>query len=234
MSNRLLVLGDVHGAARALTQVLDRSNFDPASDRLIFLGDICDGYPETPQAIDILLDIPDRVVIEGNHDEWFRAWVKYGVCDPIWYFQGGDTTISAYNPIITNWLAARGASGDVPKAHESFLDEMVPYYIEDDFAFTHGGFSLHGVKIAPPGGYNWDRALWEFAQASAKFGMYILGDYKRVFIGHTSTGKYSTKPVLASGVWNIDQGAGFEGKLTLMDVHTEEYWQSDLTSELYK
>ena len=52
MPNRLLVLGDIHGAAKALTQVLERSNFDPTGDRIIFLGDVADGWSETPAAID--------------------------------------------------------------------------------------------------------------------------------------------------------------------------------------
>lgn len=42
------------------------------------------------------------------------------------------------------------------------------------------------------------------------------------------------KPVRSSNVWNLDQGAGYEGKLTIMDVDTHEYWQSDIISDLYK
>jgi serine/threonine protein phosphatase 1 len=28
-------------------------------------------------------------------------------------------------------------------------------------------------------------------------------------------------------VWSIDNGAAFTGKLTVMDVDTKEFWQSD-------
>ena len=31
----------------------------------------------------------------------------------------------------------------------------------------------------------------------------------------------------------MDTGAGWNGKLTIMDVDTEEYWQSDLVESLY-
>ena len=41
------------------------------------------------------------------------------------------------------------------------------------------------------------------------------------------------EPVRRLNIWNLDQGAGWNGKLTLMDAHTEEYWQSDLVGELY-
>ena len=34
-------------------------------------------------------------------------------------------------------------------------------------------------------------------------------------------------------VWNLDTGAGWSGKLTIMDVNSKEYWQADLTPDLY-
>jgi len=56
-----------------------------------------------------------------------------------------------------------------------------------------------------------------------------------VFVGHTTTQKPypDMKPVHASNVWNLDQGAGWSGKLTLMNIDTKEYFQSDLVTELY-
>jgi serine/threonine protein phosphatase 1 len=39
--------------------------------------------------------------------------------------------------------------------------------------------------------------------------------------------------VNAACVWNIDTGAGFDGPLTLMDVNSKEYWQSDKVYTLY-
>jgi len=46
---RVLCLGDVHGGDKALVQVLERSNFDPSSDRIIFLGDVADCWPEVSE-----------------------------------------------------------------------------------------------------------------------------------------------------------------------------------------
>ena len=34
-------------------------------------------------------------------------------------------------------------------------------------------------------------------------------------------------------IWALDTGAGWSGKLTIMNVNTHEYWQLDLSSELY-
>lgn len=40
-------------------------------------------------------------------------------------------------------------------------------------------------------------------------------------------------PVKALNVYNLDTGGGWEGKVTIMDVDTKGYWQSDLVKELY-
>jgi len=37
------VIGDIHGAYKALIQVLNKVGFDYDNDELIGLGDVCDG-----------------------------------------------------------------------------------------------------------------------------------------------------------------------------------------------
>jgi serine/threonine protein phosphatase 1 len=56
-----------------------------------------------------------------------------------------------------------------------------------------------------------------------------------VFIGHTSTTHEKTdQPMHKANVWNLDTGAGGGGRLTIMDVETKEFWQSDPVGELYE
>jgi len=62
-----------------------------------------------------------------------------------------------------------------------------------------------------------------------------VDDFSEIFIGHTSVTNMGTdKPMNSGGVYNIDTGAGWSGKLTIMNVDTKEYWQSDDVKELYK
>ena len=51
---RTLVIGDIHGAPRALIQVLQRADIQH-DDFLIFLGDYADGWSETPELLDFLI-----------------------------------------------------------------------------------------------------------------------------------------------------------------------------------
>ena len=42
-----------------------------------------------------------------------------------------------------------------------------------------------------------------------------------------------TVPIQKACVWNVDTGAAFKGPLTIMDVDTKEFWQSEPLNELY-
>lgn len=58
--------------------------------------------------------------------------------------------------------------------------------------------------------------------------------YNEIFIGHSATTKYNIhEPMNIFNVWNIDTGAGFSGKLTILDADNKEFWQSDFVKALY-
>lgn len=236
---RTFVLGDVHGAARALEQVLERSAFDRESDRLVFLGDVADGWPETRDAIDLLLSIPNLVALLGNHDVWLRDWAS-GTFDPfdqhLWLKQGGYATLDSYEASF--W---RLEDCDFPGEHVDYLRNARLYFEEEERLFVHAGFTLGvPIKIQDESVLTWTRGLWSVAvreeRAATRSGKRApnLTDYDEVFVGHTSVTSLGTdEPVRACEIWNLDTGAGWEGRLSIMDVETKEFWQSDPVCELY-
>jgi len=229
---RKLAIGDIHGAMKALSQVLERAKYDPSKDKIIFLGDVADGWPEIPEVFEFILSLKNYVYIIGNHDYWLYEYLKFGATPYIWLSQGGRATLDAY----LNY-----ANPSMNERHLKLLSDAVWFHEEDNRLFVHGGFTWHtDIQTQDLHDLMWDRHLWQTAfywQKQHDKGLYMdsVKGYKEVFIGHTTTSRLQPDltPVNLSNVWNLDQGCGWEGKLTCMDVETKEYWQSDIVSELY-
>ncbi len=228
MSARLLVLGDVHGAARALEQVLERASFDPTRDRLVFLGDVCDGWPDVAECAAILTRARAECVW-GNHDLWAEEWLLTGRTPHYWTMQGGQATLDAFGGEVGR---ARRVLGPLFAGMRDFIHDA-----ERDFLFVHGGIPMDRTVHTLPGQHylTWDRDLFETAAALRVVGGPIkpLTNFRKVFIGHTSTQRFSDTPIEVGGVVMMDQGAGWDGYLSLMDADTGEFWQSDRVPDLY-
>lgn len=233
------MIGDIHGGLRALQQVLQRGAVT-LSDRLIFLGDYVDGWSQSPEVLNFLIELDGRqpcVFIRGNHDQLLLEWLQSrteNIDEGMWFKHGGEATVRAYADVRP----------EIRAAHIRFLEGLRNYHLdEQNRLFVHAGFTnMHGVAYEYfPKMLYWDRTLWETALAlderlpreSPHFPK-RLTLYDRVFIGHTPVTRVGADvPLQRGGVWNVDTGAAFRGRLTLMDVDTEEFWQSDPLPELY-
>jgi serine/threonine protein phosphatase 1 len=234
--SRTFVIGDIHGALKALEQVLDRIQLK-AADKLIFLGDYVDGWSQSAQVIDYLMQLEkqfDCTFTKGNHDAWCEAWLMGGAPDQTWIFNGGQATVDSY----------AGLSPEQRNSHIAFFNRMKHYVIDaDNRLFIHAGFtSMHGPAMERYAtSYQWDRTLWEMAitmdkriPKDSKLYPKRLLLYKEIFIGHTPTINYDVDvPMNGCNVWNVDTGAAFYGKLTAMDIDTKQFWQSDPLMQLY-
>lgn len=229
---KTFVIGDIHGGYRALLQCFERSGFDYQKDRLIALGDVCDGWPEVKQCIDELLKIKNLIFIFGNHDEWTLNWMKYGVTPSVWTEQGGQNTMASYGNNRNN----------VPQKHIKFLEDAHLYHVENNILFVHGGIiPSKPLNKTDKNVFLWDRDLLRMAymtehKSLVKNNKYAepLTKYKEIFIGHTTTLMYQwTKPIHFCEVWDLDTGGGWEGKLTIMDLESHKYWQSEKVYKMY-
>jgi serine/threonine protein phosphatase 1 len=255
--SKTFVIGDIHGAYLALKQVLERSDFDYENDLLITIGDIVDGWSDSFMCVEELLKIKNRIDIIGNHDNFFLKFINMAVHPENWG-QGGLSTAKSYAKAInlelkiqkTKIKQVRGnsidsyminlTSSDIPISHQQFFRKQIKLYKDsNNNIFVHGGFYRHlkanrtSLEIAM-----WDRNLWDNS-LMAKDNDSELNyseDINQIFIGHTATTAQGTdNPMKADKVWNIDTGAGAGGggKLTIMDIETNEYWQSDNVPSLY-
>ena len=62
MKIQSLVIGDIHGGLRALHQIMERAKVTP-KDNLIFLGDYVDGWSQSPQVLDYLINLKTTNVL---------------------------------------------------------------------------------------------------------------------------------------------------------------------------
>ena len=221
-------IGDIHGGYRSLLQCLEKSNFNKEEDILVVLGDVSDGWPETSQCIDELLTIKNLIPLLGNHDYWLRNYVDFGWTPELWAKQGGEATLMSY-------LKRDDIAEVISKHRLLYFPKTHFYYIDHNKnAYVHAGYtSKEGLGYDSQDTYMWDRTLWDKAKSAHSTGALKMSKmYNKVFIGHTSLGR-NTLPTKKCNVWNLDTGGGWEGSLTIMNVDTEEFWQSDKVSELY-
>jgi serine/threonine protein phosphatase 1 len=239
MIQKTFVIGDIHGGLKALFQVLERAKVSK-NDTLIFLGDFVDGWSESPAVLDFLIALEKThncIFIKGNHDDLLLQWLtgnKIDFNEQLWFQHGGKATAMAYEKI----------SHSEREAHITFLQSLQNYHIDaQNRLFVHAGFTnLKGVEqeyFKPL--FYWDRTLWEMVLAlDSKLDSGSLHYPKRlqlyseIFIGHTPVTQIGNDvPISFANVWNVDTGAAFKGKLSIMDVATKEFWQSDALPDLY-
>lgn len=229
-----LVIGDIHGAFRALTQVLERTDFRPSS-LFIFLGDYADGWSQTPEVLDFLIEFQKEhhcIFLRGNHDALCENFLRGLPSDGQWLSHGGKATIQAYENV----------SPERKAAHLRFLSSLKNYYLDSqNRLFLHAGFTnLRGVAYEHfEEMFYWDRTLWELAYATHLPPTHPhfpprLALYPQIYIGHTPTTRLGTdQPLTFNGVTNVDTGAAFKGRISVLNIDTLQLWQSDPVHTLY-
>lgn len=261
--DRILVIGDIHGARRALEEVLQLSEYDRRNDHLVFLGDLVDGWPESREVIDFVLNLKrsnsNRVhLIRGNHDEWLTRFLAAAIDDlieykdpeaaskfnPTWWNQGGEATYNSYD-----W----NDKDQFTEHYELLCSQKNALMFPDiRYLFVHGGWDkdlgFEATAKLDKHQLYWDREIWKSACMSEFYARIynqvrrsVHIGYDKIFIGHSDVAYLSNifeeaaqrKPVKALNMYNVDTGAGYDGKLTIMDVETLQFWQSTKVKDLY-
>ncbi|WP_295120749.1 metallophosphoesterase family protein [uncultured Chitinophaga sp.] len=235
-NKRTFAIGDVHGALKALQQIV--SLIKPQShDTLIFLGDYVDGWPESAQVIDYLVQLEKQchcIFIKGNHDVTCETWLAGNLQKPEWLLKAGRLTVKSYE----------GYSKRQLRTHLEFFSRMKYFYIDKhQRLFVHGGFTAAEGPSAEPviNNLTKDRTLWEMALTMDKrvkdnpaLFPKKMQLFDEIYIGHTPTLNYDvTVPMKACNIYNVDTGAAFYGSLSAIDLDTKEVLQTDVVQLLY-
>lgn len=218
---RIYAVGDVHGRADALQDVLSRIDADAKRRPVkrvvqIFLGDYVDRGPATRDVIDRLIErnnSHETLLLKGNHELMFLDFFSNPSVLANWRQQGGLQTLISYglkpslNPSgAEQQELARELVRCAPPLHRQFLAGLPTSFRCGDFFFVHAGVRP-GVALSDQTD---DDLLWireEFLLHEREFEKIIVH-------GHTPV----PEPDVRANRINLDIGAYATGKLACMVI----------------
>jgi len=222
---RIYAIGDVHGRADLLEQVLSRIDRDLSkrpSPRAIhvFVGDYVDRGPNARAVIDRLVErakTHELVCLKGNHESYLIEFLDAPTILEAWRHFGGLETLLSYGltPSVKPDAAAQvnlaaALNRAMPYTHREFLQNLSLSFTCGDFFFAHAGIRP-GIPLAQQ---REEDLLWireDFLSCSKKFG-------KIVVHGHTPV----LEPDIRPNRINIDTGAFATGRLTCLILERDE------------
>lgn len=202
--DKIYIIGDIHGCLEMLKRLLDKIGWDPAHDRLIFLGDYIDRGENSRGVLDLLLEISRTSSLVqfliGNHENIFLEYLNTGHIMGF-LLNGGDATLESYRTAESS-----GAGVDIPLEHIAFLRSLERWIELDDYYVVHAGFRP-GVDLERQ---SLEDLIW--IRDSFIFSDYNFG--KKVIFGHTPF----SKPLLMENKIGLDTGAVYGNKLTCLEL----------------
>jgi len=218
--SRIYAIGDIHGRADLLDQLLALIDEDSAHDRsavvhLIYLGDYIDRGPDSAAVLERLAtghsDFAHVGLVRGNHEEMLLRFLEEPSTGPAWLQLGAPETLSSYGidplkAVRKDGYAelSRQLNEALPAHHLALLERLSSSITIGDYFFCHAGVRP-GVPLDQqrPEDLAWIRSA--FLDAKCDFG-------KVVVHGHTPTERPDFRPNRI----NIDTRAYASGRLTCL------------------
>ena len=222
---RIYAIGDIHGRADLLEQMLSRIDADRIKNPVphsieVFLGDYIDRGPASRQVLDQLVarnHAQQTVFIKGNHEAFMTDFVTNPPSLDAWQRLGGLETLMSYGitpsinaDAVTQSRLAAAFNQALPESHRRFLDKLQLSFTCGDFFFVHAGIRP-GIPLAMQ---NEKDLLWirhEFLLCEEDFSKIIVH-------GHTPVQKLDIR----SNRINIDTGAYATGQLTCLILEDDK------------
>jgi serine/threonine protein phosphatase 1 len=209
---RTIAIGDIHGCYELLIELVERRIiFNPAEDRLIFLGDYLDRGTGSKEVVEFVTELKQNypgqiVLLKGNHEELaLRALLCSGdekACASdrmLWYLNGGRATVD-------NWGGIENARNTLIP----FIRSLDLYYETETHIFVHAGVPYgKSPETASEGELLWDRS-------------FSYNGKKTLVVGHTpKSGIERVRNIIC-----LDTGAFMTGTLTAYDILNERAYQA--------
>lgn len=207
--SKVFAIGDIHGCAYELKQLLKILPFDKDST-IVFLGDYVDRGPGSQEVIQTIIELKKHtqvVTLTGNHEDMFLEFLRdpSSILAGLFILNGGSATLASYVIDGSNYI--------IPDEHLQFLNDLQLYHETDTHFFVHAGVpeihlnQLDDIK-------NKNDLIW----IRNKFLRSNFNWEKMIVHGHTPTKQVELK----ENRINLDTGCVFQGQLSAIEVHSGE------------
>ena len=214
------IIGDVHGCADELEDLLDQLGYvvggdvagrrHPGGRRAIFLGDLVDRGPRVPDVLKIVMGMMESgaaLGVPGNHDIKLMRKLR-----------GRDVQIT--HGLAESLAQLEAETPEFRGRVERFIDDLVSHYVLDDGKLVVAHAGLKEELQGRGSGTVRDFALYgETTGETDEFGLPVrynwAAEYRgkaAVVYGHTPV----PEPEWVNGTINIDTGCVFGGRLTAL------------------
>ncbi len=201
---KIFIIGDIHGCLDMLKRLMDKIDWSPGKDRLIFLGDYIDRGKDPKGVVDYILDLKRQSslveCLKGNHEAMLLDFIT-GRDRFMFIINGGWKTLESYGMYETD-----EDDSAIPPEHRAFYESLKLYIELEDYYIVHAGFKPR-LDIAKQ---TEDELLWirkSFVSSKYDFG-------KRVLFGHTPF----KEPLIKKNKIGLDTGAVYGNKLTCLEL----------------
>jgi len=205
-NKRTFIIGDIHGCLDMLRDLMDKIDWDPEKDRLIFLGDYIDRGKDSRGVIDYIIGLkkisPNIQCLMGNHEELFLNYIN-GQDEGSFLYNGGVSTLNSY------FYAGNRV---IDSEHIDFMKSLLLMIELDDYYIVHAGMKP-GVDIK-------EQSVKDTLWIREPF---IFSDYdfgKRIIFGHTPF----SSPLIMDNKIGLDTGAVFGNKLTCLELPAMKFY----------
>lgn len=201
---RIFIIGDIHGCLETLKRLMDKIDWHPDQDGLVFLGDYIDRGEDPRGVLEYILEISREgesvQCLLGNHEALFLELLE-----------GGDIANFISNGGL-HTLESYAMDGDpkgemhIPEEHIAFMKSLRPWIEMNGYYVVHAGFRP-GIPIEDQ---RREDILWirePFIFSPHNFG-------KRVIFGHTPF----YDPLIMENKIGLDTGAVYGNRLTCLEL----------------
>ncbi len=207
----LFAIGDVHGCADELDELLALLPLEPKST-IVFLGDLIDRGPKSRQVIDRVLSLREThqvIALRGNHEAMLLDYLDGEESDRTARFllSGGVATLASYGAISDSGeLVTRD---NIPHSHLEFFRTLPIFHVTDEHFFVHAGVPNVALADVDPVEHA-EEMMWTrhtFLESHYRWDKLIIH-------GH------NPRPAveIAEHRVNLDTGCVFGGMLTAMEL----------------